>query len=301
MRSKIARRILIVLGGLLAVVVIALGAVFAISRSRLTHRYSVTVPTLAIPSDETTIARGRHLVVALAKCADCHGENLGGRVFIDAPPFRLVARNLTRGQGGVGARMSDKDWIRAIRYGIGRDGRALFMPSEEFNYLTQGDLAAIIAYAKSVPPVDNVLPDRQFRLLGRILMVAGKLPPPAAAVIDLNAPFQPEVPRGPSVDYGRYLAQIGGCMGCHGPGLSGGPVPGVPPDFPPAANITPAGAVGQWTETDFIRALREGKRPNGSAINPFMPWKATAQMTDDEIHAVWLFLRSVPVKPYGNR
>jgi len=96
--------------------------------------------------------------------------------------------------------------------------------------MTEADLAAVIAYAKGVPPVDNVLPGREFRLLGRVLMVAGKLPP-AASVVDLSAPFQPEVPRGVTAEHGRYLSQTGGCMGCHGPGLSGGPVPGVPPDF----------------------------------------------------------------------
>ena len=129
----------------------------------------------------------------------------------------------------MGGILTDDDWVRAIRYGVGRDGRALFMPADDFNFLTEADLAAVIAYAKSRPPADNVLPEREFRLLGRILMVAGKLPPPPAAMIDLSAPFQAEVPRGVTAEYGRYLTQTGGCMGCHGPGLSGGPVPGVPP------------------------------------------------------------------------
>jgi mono/diheme cytochrome c family protein len=109
------------------------------------------------------------------------------------------------------------------------------------------------------------------------------------------------VAEGETSEYGRYLSVVGGCVGCHGPGLSGGRVPGTPPNFPPAANITPAGAIGQWTEQDFFRALREGKRPNGAGIDPFMPWQATAKMSNEEVKALWLYLRTVPSRPYGNR
>lgn len=284
------------------VVVLAATGVFLVSTFRLGRTFAVTPPAVAIPTDAASVERGRHLAVALNKCADCHGANLGGKVFVDAPPFLIVGPNLTRGQGGIGGQLTDADWVRAIRHGVGPDGRALFsMPSEEYVRMTEQDLGALIAYVKSVPSVDQVLPTTRMRFLGRVLLLAGQLPPPAAAVIDHAAAFPPQVPEGVTVDYGRYLATIGGCVGCHGPGLSGGRVPGVPPDFPPASNITPSGAIGQWTEADFFRAMREGKRPNGTEMNPFMPWKATAQMTDDETRALWLFLRAVPPKPYGNR
>ena len=92
-----------------------------------------------------------------------------------------------------------------------------------------------------------------------------------------------------------------GCDGCHGVGLSGGYVEG-PPGAPPAANLTPhASGLEKWTEADFERALRHGVRPNGTPINIFMPWPNFSGMTDDEVKALWLYLRSVPAKPVGNK
>ena len=97
------------------------------------------------------------------------------------------------------------------------------------------------------------------------------------------------------------LRFAGGCMGCHGPGLSGGPVPGTPPDFKPALNITPGGRPGQWSEVDFISAMRTGTTKDGYKLDEFMPWKAVGQLTDDELKAMWAYLESVPAKEYGNR
>lgn len=92
-------------------------------------------------------------------------------------------------------------------------------------------------------------------------------------------------------------------MGCHGPTLSGGPIPGAPPDWPPARNITPdeATGIGGWTEADFVRAMREGKRPDGSSIAEVMPWRAYAAMRDDDLKALWLFLRAAAPKSFGGR
>jgi hypothetical protein len=83
-----------------------------------------------------------------------------------------------------------------------------------------------------------------------------------------------------------------GRHGCHGPQLQGGRIPGTPPEVKPAADISPA-ALADWTQDDFTRALREGIRKNGTPIDPFMPWAMTKQMTDDEIAALWLYLRQV--------
>ena len=92
------------------------------------------------------------------------------------------------------------------------------------------------------------------------------------------------------------------CIGCHGPGLSGGPIPGVPADWPPAPNLTPGGRLSQWSEDDFIRVMRTGVTPDSKQIaNRYMPWQALGQMTDDELKALWLYLQSLPAKPTGNR
>jgi mono/diheme cytochrome c family protein len=95
-----------------------------------------------------------------------------------------------------------------------------------------------------------------------------------------------------------YLANIGGCRGCHGLNLSGGSVHG-PPGTPPASNLTPAG-IGSWMEADFVHTLRTGKRPNRKELHTSMPWRQTSLMTDDELHAIWLYVRSVPPRPFGN-
>ena len=77
-------------------------------------------------------------------------------------------------------------------------------------------------------------------------------------------------------------------------------MPGAPPDFPPATNITPTG-IGTWTEAQFMQAMRTGVRPNGTPIDPFMPWSYVGQLTDDELKALWTFLKSVPAKDSGLR
>jgi mono/diheme cytochrome c family protein len=301
---RVLRWIGIVLGGLVGLLLIAALALYVVGGGRIDKTYTIAAEMVAVPTDQASIERGRHLAVAINKCADCHGITMGGSVFLDvtAPPlFRAVAPNLTRGQGGVGDQLSDADFARAIRHGVGPDGRALLvMPAEDYAPMSDADVGAVIAYIRSLPPVDSQLPASEIRPLGRILLAAGQLPPFSAEVIDHAAARETVPPAGVTPEYGRYLAMTGGCTGCHGPGLSGGAIPGVPPDFPKARNLTPTG-IGSWSEQDFFRALREGKRPDGSAINPFMPWQATRQMTDDEIRALLAYLRSAPPRPDGQR
>jgi hypothetical protein len=69
------------------------------------------------------------------------------------------------------------------------------------------------------------------------------------------------------------------------------------PDTPPVANLTPQGALGRWQEADFLRAMRAGVRPDGSAIDPFMPWKTFARMSDTELRALWAYLHALPPVP----
>jgi mono/diheme cytochrome c family protein len=144
-----------------------------------------------------------------------------------------------------------------------------------------------------VPAVDRTLPDTHVHFLGRALLVVGALPQPDAAGIDHSAQAPADIAVAVTPEYGRYMAHVGGCTGCHRANLAGGPIPGLPPDMPAAQNITPAG-IGSWTQADFARALRAGKRPDGTTINQLMPWPYTAQMTDTELNALWLYVHSVP-------
>lgn len=297
MASKLVRRLGAALGFVLVPILIGAAVLYFESSRQINHRYEVTPAPLAIPSDSATLERGRHLVTVRLACTDCHSADLGGQVFIDAMPFgRFVSANIT--PGGIGRTYSDADWVRSIRNGVRPDGSALlFMPSHVFAHLGADDLAAVIAYVKSVPPVTRVLPASAVGPIGRMLLVTGKAALIPAKLIDQHAPFPTVPPVGVTAEYGHYLVTSGGCAECHGPGLSGGKFAGGPDD-PPAQNITPTG-IGQWTEADFFRAMRQGLRPDGTAIKPFMPWQTMGKMTDDELRAIYLYLKTVPPKPYG--
>lgn len=287
--------------GVLGVAVAALAALYGYSEYRIERRYEIHPPAVAVRADAELVARGRHLAT-IRGCVDCHGANLGGQTFLDTPPVgRVFASNLTRGRGGIGGSYTDQDFVRAIRHGVRPNGQALLiMPAQEFNVLSDADVAALIAYLRSLPPVDNEPFERSVGPIGRLLYVTGQAPLLPVELIDHTARPKPVTP-GVTAEYGKYLSSS--CVGCHGEGLSGGRIPGMPPEFPPAANITPHGetGIGAWTEADFFTALRTGKRPDGSELRPEMPWKLTAQMTDDEIRALWLYLRTVPAREYGKR
>lgn len=263
--------------------------------------HEVPAVKLELPSDSASLARGEHIARAIGTCTLCHGPDLAGTVYMDAGPLGLVVGpNLTPGRGGIPADFTTADWARAIRYGVHPDGTSLLvMPSEVFVNFSDRDLASLIAYLKTLPPVDRELPETRLRWLGRILLGAGQLP----LLVAEKTPRPVHVagvPPGQSVAYGRYLADVSGCTGCHGHGLSGGRVAG-PPGLPPASNLTPAGPIAAWSKADFFRLMREGLRPDGSRIDDFMPWRQLAGMTDDELRAILAYLRSVPPRETGSK
>ena len=298
--NRILKWLGIVFGGLIGLIIVAAIAVFVITNSAINKIYDFPVASVAIPSDEAAIAKGKH-VATIRTCVECHAQNLAGKVMIDEAPGLIVPGNLTSGKGGIGESYSDEDWIRAIRHGIGPDKKALiFMPAHEYYFLSDEDLGALIAYLKSVPAVDNELPDSVARPLGRVLFLAGIFDLLPATKIDHTAP-RPEI-AAPSVtvEYGQNLAV--GCIGCHGANFSGGEITGAPADWPPARNLTPAERIADWAEEDFVTVMRTGVTPDGHEINPtHMPWTAFSEMTDDELSALWLYLQSLPAAETGSR
>jgi mono/diheme cytochrome c family protein len=286
-----------VLGGLLMIVLIAVGFVYAKTSSRLNHVYPPITEAVTAPTDSASIERGRHLVWAVGKCVDCHGENLGGKLIADDPAFAtLWSANLTRGKGGRGSTFNDADYTRAIRYGIHRDGKPLiFMPSEAYTHFSDEDLGAVIAYVKSVPPVDQVTAPPRIGPIARIIStMTSAFPLAPAEMIDRNMTRPKTVTASVTKEYGDYLLKTGGCKSCHTENLSGGQkIQGVV-----SANLTPTG-IGKWTEADFTKALRTGVRPDGRILSAAMPWPYMKYLTDDEIRAMWMYLRSVPPRPMG--
>jgi len=102
-------------GGVVVVLVLAGAALYFASQRRIDRKFAVSAHSVSVPTDSLALARGRHIATAISRCADCHGLDLGGAVFIDEPPVaRLYAANLTSGKGGVGASFTDADWERAI-------------------------------------------------------------------------------------------------------------------------------------------------------------------------------------------
>lgn len=283
---------------LAVVVAVVIGILFLGSEYRLKRKYSVATRPVPERSDSVSLARGEHLYRSIA-CAVCHGADGGGAMYLDAGPIGLaVGPNLTRGRGGIGSRRSKTDLVRAIRHGVRPDSSSLIlMPSEVYVHLTDEDLGAIVGYLRQLPPIHRVLPATHLRFLGRALLAVGKLNLLAASK---TPPFAhpASVRRGPTAAYGRYLADIASCHSCHGSGLSGGAM--AAPGSPPASNLTPAG-LSAWSEADFFAAMRQGRRPEGSMLHEIMPWKEYRNMTDEELAALWQYLRSVPSKPFGGK
>jgi cytochrome c553 len=303
MIRKILKWIGIVLGSLIGLLVLAFLVLYLIGTvkwNRLHGTYDVSVEKITIPTDQASIARGEH-IATINVCRMCHTETLSGQAVSVPALFTFAPPNLTTGAGGVGATNTDEDWVRAIRHGVGHDDRGLlFMPVRIFYHLGDEDLGALIAYLKSLPPVDNELPGTDLGPLGRVMLALGQLPPEAAVpdviVIDHASP-RPTAPQ-PRVtkEYGQYLAHI--CTVCHGQDLNGQT---IQVDGPPilTPNLTPGGELRFWSEEDFIATLRTGVTPSGHQLKDVMPWIYVGQMTDDELKAVWMYLQSLPALEQG--
>ena len=279
----------LVLGGLLVIVLLVAGAMYVVGGSNVERTYNVpTLASLDVRGDSAQLARGAHLV-NIYGCNDCHGEQLAGIVMEDAPPFRIVSSNLTSGAGGIGTRYTIEDWDRAIRHGVKPSGRSvLIMPSAAFHRIADPDMEALIAYLRTIPPVDNELPPTTFKPMGRVL-AAG----PLKGIDDFEVRMEParaDRPEpGPTAEYGEYLAGL--CGYCHGDDMGGMLEPPGPPGMIPAPSLV---ATGGWTFDEFEHALRTGERPGKADINPmFMPLAITKPMTEDELRALHTYFASL--------
>jgi mono/diheme cytochrome c family protein len=279
---------------LLLLVAALVGYVYYASGREMARTYTVTVPTLTIPTDPASVARGKYLVEHVSMCVECHDKDLGGKIVADNFAMgRLASANLTRGRGGIGGSLSDEDFVRTLLHGVRPDGRSLtFMPVADFHF-NEADAGAIVAYIKSVPPVDRELPPMSVGPMARALGLFTNFPlAPAAKIDHATAKFEAASNSSTSADpaaAGQYIVSTAGCRSCHGPELAGG---GGPP--PGAANITPVG-IGTWSEQDFLTALREHKRPDGTTIGEAMP-RGYGQMSEDDLHKIFSYLKTVPAK-----
>ncbi len=248
---------------------------------------------LVIPNDSLSLAIGAKWVTTL--CADCHADDLGGKMFIDDPGLgKLYAPNITQGEGGL-AYYSDKDWLAALRHGVSPTGRPLLiMPSKSFAQMRVEDIGGIIAYLKSVaPPVNRPNVEAGFKPFGKLLIAMGAFDHEFGVnLIDHEAPIPANTIDQSPKDRGKYLSSVIGCESCHGKNLSG-KIP-TDPNSPPAPNLTPASNMSSWSYDDFAAFLRTGKTKEGKAVdNAFMPWKAYNRLPEEELEAVFTYLKSL--------
>lgn len=303
MIRKILKWIGIVLGSLIGLLVLAFAILYIIGTvkwNKLHGKYEVPVETITIPTDPASMARGEH-IATIHICRMCHTDALSGQSVSVPTLITFSISNLTSGAGGVGATNTDADWVRANRHGVGHDGRGLvLMPSRVWYYLSDDDLGALIAYLKTLPPVDNETLPTDLEPFGRVMLTLEQLPPeivPNVTVIDHDAP-RPVAPEpGVTVEYGEYLANT--CTLCHESNLNGQTIREGGTVYV-ALNLTRGGEVGFWTEEQFITTMRTGVTPGGKQLIDFMPWRYFGQMTDDELKAVWLYLESLPALEQGD-
>ncbi|KAA3440067.1 c-type cytochrome [Rufibacter hautae] len=282
-------------GVVLGSVLLLLGLVYLYVSFNIGHRmekkYSFAPEKLEIKQDSALLAKGAHLT-AIKGCKDCHGADMSGQVMIDDKALgRLVSANLTKGKGGLPASYTTTDWMRALRHGVDANGQALlFMPSHETTLLSAQDMAAIIAYCQSLPPVHKELPASDIGPVVKVMAYLDKMPLLSVEKIDHALPMVTHVDTLEGVAMGKYLAVP--CSGCHGANLKGGDP--VAPGYPPVANITRTGNVGKWTKAQFMHTLRTGKTPEGKVLkNENMPWKMTAQYTDKELASIYEYCQSL--------
>ncbi len=290
------------------------------SRKATSSRNIVAIPPLPEPTIEPATSltlertkarldRGRYIVEGPAHCFQCHskvdwkspgaqpkpGKKGGGAVFEEEIFSWLVAPNISPDVETGAGTWTDEQFARAIREGIGHDGRRLFpmMPYMNFRNLSDEDLASVIVYVRSIAPVRNELPKTTMPEI-----VKATLPPyqpvPSVPEPDLSNP----------VMRGRYLVTLGNCMSCHTPmDQQGRPrtelafAGGLPFSGPwgqlSSANITPdASGISYYDEALFLSALKTG-HVGARKLNSIMPWGYFRNMTDEDLKAIYAYLRTL--------
>ena len=277
-------------------------AATTLQQQKATRYVDVPARALIVPDDPASLAHGRYLFGSRG-CAHCHGADGAGRAFIDEPGGLFAkSPNLTAGAGSVVRNYRPADWDRAVRHGVRPDRTPLFiMPSDDYNRWSDEDVAALIAYVRSLPPEAGSPAEFRLPTLVRLLYAMGVVKDAAEKIDHSLAPGHP-VEETISVENGAYVASM--CIGCHGARFSGGRIAGGPPAWPAAANLTPGigSAMPRYRDADdFVAMLHSGKRPDGGAISAVMPFDTLGQLSDVDARAVYLFLKQLPPLPFGQR
>jgi mono/diheme cytochrome c family protein len=309
--KRIVKKTLLVSGIVLA----GAAGVLTIAVAARQHRtFQAPYPAIHASADPAVIARGRYLAFGAAHCADCHGDPnaratlesgaeiaLSGGMEFRLPVGKFRVPNITPdARTGIG-RYRDEELARILRHGVHADNRGV-LPFMPFADLSDADLTAIISFLRAQPAVEHAVAPHAPNVLGRIML---------AFVIEPRGPTQPvraSVEPAPTAEYGRYLVHnVGNCVNCHtkvdmrtgalaGPLLGGGAVHEALDDPSKkfvAPNLTPDprwGWIASWPEEVFVARIHMGRQRDKSP----MPWHAFKRMSDDDLRAVFRYLRTVP-------
>jgi mono/diheme cytochrome c family protein len=291
---------------------------FVFVSSQQGKKYDAPYPEITAVTDSAVLARGEYLVYGPAHCSGCHspldkqsllasGEHIpliGGFLF-PLPIGNVYTPNITPDPSGIG-KMSDQQIARALRHGVGYDGRALldFMP---FHNLSDSDLQAVISYLRTMEPVKNEVPPAELNILGKMMYALAIKPVGPEEGIEIAKTVQPDT----SAFYGEYLCNyVANCRGCHtnrdlktgafiGEFYSGGfAMPSVmqPGKAVVTPNLTPdmeTGKIYGWGREKFIARMRQGR------IIPLseMPWDQFKEFSDNDLKAVYAYLQTLkPIK-----
>lgn len=295
-----------IVGGSLVVLAagagIAAGAAVLLSERKMNRVVDVPIAPVNLASFDSNLERGEYLFVTRG-CSECHGTRGEGKVVIDDPSTGLYvySPNITRGGGGAAATYSDTDWIALLRHGL-KPGRtpAYIMPSEDYAQMADEDVAALVTFIRSMPASAERKAELRIPLLVKALYAAG-IAQDAAEKIDHTKVAPKRVPDDTHAQ-GEYISKT--CVGCHGQGLSGGPIPGAPPAWPAAANLTSANDSAMTTRygslEQFRQMMRTGKRADGTSIG-VMPFESLRAMSDTELDALFGFLKTLQPRTSGTR
>lgn len=291
--SRLAKVVSITIGILIGIPALGLGVLWAVSSQKLDKTYNI--PPIHFKAAEPTpelVDRGQRLAIMHA-CTHCHGGDMGGAVIGKGLLLGVWSGpNLTSGPGGLGPSLTDEDWARAVRHAVDREHKPLLlMPGEHYyDDMPDEDMSALIAWTRSLPPVDHGIPELRNGPYAHLMFAIGAMPVYADRIKhDSVKPFVPD--SGVSIRNGARLAKM--CYACHAKDLGGLP-PGL--GVPPGPNLTRGGALKDWSEEQFMHTLRTGNRPNGLKVDAkVMPWPAFAMLRDDELKSLWAYLRSIPV------
>ena len=280
----------------------AIAAAVALGNRKAERTLEIKVVPVAFTRDPVALRQGKYLFETRG-CAECHGSDGRGLVFLDTPEGLYVKTpDITNGPGGVVSEYTEGDWVRAIRHGVNPKGHALFlMPSEDYNRLSDADFAALVGYTRSLPPVAGSGAIVKLPFMLKALYGIGVIRD-SAEKIDHRLPPPQAVPAAMNVEYGSYVTNM--CQGCHGATLAGGAIPGAPPDWPPASNLTPGeGSVMPRYDSaqKFIAMMRTAKRPDGSEVYKAMPFASLRNMNDTDLEAMYAYLKTLPPRRTGER